>query len=438
MISFFCLLVALGIQPDRPESSVVVAPANIAALAARDWTDVTGTKRARATLIHVDGEKLWLRRADGRMAKATLASLSRPDQVYVSSKLMQLSRKVATQNSPSAVSSILGTVVDKAASLGELPGWLPQNQLPVVSTVTPAALIYVRISRGFLEDYVERSVNQRKPVTDLVLGTPIKGESITKGKTQLRLKPSSQGALGEIIFSGTVHARTTGRNGPAILHYASDTDFQSRKSIKMDGTGIHVSGATTHSPTDLRITGIASTLPGLRGRIVKRIASRRASSSHNQAERITADHTGARVGRDFDKRIEASMAKVEKVLLSKIPELSFDNDRGQANMRFRSTNDYVEMAMVRSDATAEERSLRPPAIEGTPDFAIRVHRTLITSALADPEVTETLAPAFGRLLNARIAESATAAIAADTTAADDSTKWSVGLDWLTLDFKEVD
>jgi hypothetical protein len=402
----------------------------------RTWTSASGLKTARATLLRVDGEKLWLRRQDGSTATAALSKLSRPDRDYVASVRTRLSPDDQTAKSPSPTADVVGSVVEKAASLAKLPTWLPQGQLPIPQPVTPAALIYARVSRRFLEDYVDRNLTQRKSVNDCILGTRIFGHSLTRGSTHLRLKPSQHRALGEIIFAGTVHADTVGYNGPAILHYSSDSTFESSKTVVMGPSGITVTDADSRAPTNLQITGIDSTLPRLRGRIVRRIAGRRASRSNGEAEAITADHTAARISRDFDARTNASVARVEQVLMSKIPALSFDRSRGEATMRFRSTKDYVEMALVRANATPEERNFRPPAIDDAPDFAVRVHRTLFGTALADPEFSQTLTPLFGRLLKARIAETAATAAGGKNAGGDDSTNWSINLDWLSFDYKE--
>src|SRR6478609_9715514 len=51
----------------------------------REWTDVSGTRHARAALLRVEGEKLWLKSADGRLATTTLGQLSSADRQYVAS-----------------------------------------------------------------------------------------------------------------------------------------------------------------------------------------------------------------------------------------------------------------------------------------------------------------------------------------------------------------
>ncbi len=81
------------------------------------------------------------------------------------------------------------------------------------------------ISRDFLEDYVDRAVHTREPLHDCILGTRIEGESQTDGKVHLLLHPMFGKLSGEIAFDGTVHTQTVGYNGPAILHFISNSTF---------------------------------------------------------------------------------------------------------------------------------------------------------------------------------------------------------------------
>jgi hypothetical protein len=250
------------------------------------------------------------------------------------------------------------------------------------------------------------------------------------------LIPNFGQLLGKIAFEGTVHARTRGYHGPVVLHQVSDSTFRASKLLGLDETGLRVAPAVTHAPTSLCTNCIATSLPRLRGRIARRIAWSRVSSSHDLAESITADHTAANVGEDFDKRINESVAKVQEIFRSKIPEFDTVGDSLRADMRFRSNTDSVEMAMVRQAATAEERKLRPPRVEGDPDVAVRVHRTLLTRAITDPQVRQSLAPLFGKLLKARMEQGKAAVLGKQTDGPDDA-KWSLDAEWLTMDFADV-
>jgi hypothetical protein len=408
---------------------------------AREWTDASGTRRARATLLRVEGDRLWLERPDGKLTTTTLQNLSQRDRQYVASRRQQPAAGAADSQSPTMTESVVEGVTETVETLQQLPQWVAGGQSGegsslVPGSATPAALVYLRVSRDFLEDYVERNVRRVKPVRDCILGARVTGESDTRGRTRLTLHPASGRLLGTISFDGTVHSRTTGRKGPVILSYVSDSTFHARKPISMDDLGVRVGPATATADTDLDLLGVSSTLPRLRGRIARRIGSRRAAQSHGRAQAITADHTAGDVRRDFDQRVTRSMAKVQAALGSKIPELETGRGPVPTDVRFRSSPQYVEVAILRENATAEERKLRPPMPTSDSDVAVRVHRSLLTTALQDPELLQNLSPLFEKLLQARALEEREAKTRGDAAAA--APKWLFDLEWLSLDFTDVE
>jgi hypothetical protein len=405
--------------------------------AARDWTNASGTKRVRAALLRVDGEKLWLRRSDGKLATTVVSQLSLADRQYVATRPIA----AATQSETSSITTSLATQVVKnigngVQSIAKLPEWTQPSQSEGQQRLVPAAIVYVRVSRDFLEDYVERQVNRTKPVHDYILGTRIVGESDTSGKTRLELLPNRGRLSGKISFDGTVHARTQGYNGPVVLHQISDSTFRATKTIALDGSGLNVAPTITMAPTRLTTTSIDSSLPRLRGRIATRIAWRRVGSSQGEAESITGQHTAAIISSDFDERTNESLAKLQEVFRSKIPELNSDQGPLTAEVRFRTNKDSVEMAMVRVDAVDAERKLRPPVVEGNPDVAVRVHRAMLTQAITDPQVRDDLAPLFAKLLKGRFDRKELVVAGDEAGRLAESTKWSVDLDWLALDFTD--
>src|SRR4029079_18080741 len=92
-------------------------------------------------------------------------------------------------------------------SIVELPRWTKGSQPDRQVRLVPAALMYVRVSREFLEDYVERAVRRRNPVSDYILVAQIADESDTRGKTSLELLPGNGRLLGKLTFEGTVHSQ---------------------------------------------------------------------------------------------------------------------------------------------------------------------------------------------------------------------------------------
>ncbi len=208
-----------------------------------------GVHGTRAALVRVDSQKLWFRSADGRVTSASLSGLSKADQQYVADHPLT-NNYTDTQDSDNPLSKAVGGL----PSLNQAKEWLTTKNSDAPQRVVPAALVYVRISRGFLEDYVDRTVHDRKPITDCILGTRIVGESNTNGQIRLLLRPAFGKLTGEIAFDGTVHSQSTGYNGPAIIHSISDASFCARKPISMGPAGLNVAPATASAlPTCRRL-----------------------------------------------------------------------------------------------------------------------------------------------------------------------------------------
>jgi uncharacterized protein (DUF2267 family) len=430
---FPCLIVwlAVGVSTtERPQESRA-AESQTFNREIREWTDATGTHHARASLLRFKGDKVWFKTADGRLTSTTLSRLSLDDQKYVAA---HVPRQDPGTNHTAKETVV--TALDRLPSLKQAADSLKMNNSDTPRRVVPAALVYVRLSRAFLEDYVDRTVHDRKPVSDCILGTRIVGDSDTTGKIHLLLRPTFGKLSGEIAFDGTVHSRTTGYNGPVIIHSVSDAMFRARKPISLDTSGLNVASATASAPTNLQTVGIESTLPRLRGRIATRIASRRNAALHMEAQDITSQHTAANIRHDFDKRIDQSVARIRQVFRLNVPGLDVDRDRGISVMRFRSTANYVEMAMVRQGASAEESSLRPPPVDGEPDLAIRVNRALFGATIGDSQLSQQFAPLLVKALEARIKAKAVASGKTAVASTDDGTKWSMDQLWLAMDFTD--
>jgi hypothetical protein len=268
-------------------------------------------------------------------------------------------------------------------------------------TTSPAPIVVrARLSKEYLADYVERSVDRTKEVRDVILGTRIVGESRTVGKTRLVLHDNDNHATGEVIFEGTVHAKTLGRNGPARLNYVSDSRFQARKRILIGDSGLHTKPATADAPTKLTLTGVRTTLPGLRGRIAQRIATRRAGQSRFAANAVASDHTAEDVRHDLDSKLNEAVVKVQNALKLRLESLRPDDIDNDLLVRSRSTSEFIEVAVCHPTATSEEVDAllaEPLIVEGDPHIAVRIHRSAAARLVSNSGGSSAVLPLVGHI-----------------------------------------
>jgi hypothetical protein len=285
--------------------------------------------------------------------------------------------------------STMGDMLTNGQKLG-VTGDQKPNQVP-------STAVWVRISRGFLADYVERNVDRRKPVRDYILGTTIAGESHTTGTTRFVLHSNEDQASGEVGFVGEVHAQTVGRNGPAILDYLADSTFRARKSITIGEAGLDTSPAEAIAPTRLKATDIHTNLPGLRDRITQRIAWRRVANTQSQADAIASDHTADDIRHGLDRRINESVASIQRMVQSQIANLKLNGEDQRMLIRSRSTPDFVELAVCQPGPRDNNWRMPSFSVEGNPDVAVRVHPLVLARVFRDPQLHGQITPMISQL-----------------------------------------
>jgi hypothetical protein len=299
-------------------------------------------------------------------------------------------------------------------------------------------LVWVRVSKDYLDNHVERDVARTKPVRDYILGTTISGQSRTVGKTKLVLLESENRARGEVRFEGTCTGQEIGRNGPATLQIISNSTFHARKPVAIGEAGLIAEPATAHARTRLTTTSIQTSLPRLRGRIAQRIAWRRVAQSRAQADAIASDHTAANVRRSLDERLNDTIASIQSQIRSQIALAKLEDERGRAPMvQSRSTSDAIEIALCKPGSADSSWRQFASNVDGDSEVTVYVHRTVVARILGDDKLRARYATLLGTNLGdaTLVAKRPNTAKSSNRLVASD---WSMRGPWLSIDLTTAD
>jgi hypothetical protein len=289
------------------------------------------------------------------------------------------------------------------------------------------------MSRDYLAGYVEREVNREKLARDNVLGITFVGESQTTGSSRLVLHPSEHTALAEVVFEGNIQSRTMGRKGPATLHYLAHSNVSAKKQIVIGERGLQTRPATARAPTLLTLVDVDTSLPRLRGRIATRIAWRRAEASRPRANAIVSDHREHDMRTTLDQRLNKRVAEIQAQVATQLAALKLSDKNETTMMRSRSTSQYVEVALYRSEADIRRSPIPRFEVLGNPDLAVRVHHSILARVVADAESRTHFAPLLARVLQSGLA-------LGDQVDGEVGSKILRGLgsEWLELDITDAD
>jgi len=210
---------------------------------------------------------------------------------------------------------------------------------------------------------VNREFQHTAPIQREILGTRSTGVAECHGFVTCELVEHSKGAQLCCRVSGTISSDTCGTNGPAIIRAHAHTDYTAYKLAIFDGHRFTTSPATVQLKTQIKVNAISSSLPGLRGRIVRRVATKRANESHEQAvsitENLTAHELRQKIDVDFDERIRVLNQKLERNSLV-LKQFGITGER----LILRSFPDCVEVGFLTKDQSGETTlGVRRPARE---------------------------------------------------------------------------
>ncbi len=404
------LVVTLEIGRAAPSLGAETKPVPDA-LTSRVWTDATGRFSTRATFVGGDRSCARLRKLNGVEIAIAMERLSDVDR-RIARELLK-----SHKDGPAGVagSPVLHTVAKAITSLAvKLPESITGTEIPAILDATtagarpflapasqdvPKNMIYVRLSRQFLEKTAARNVDRQTPVVDVVLGAQVCGTSHTVGRVDYQLQPNDRAGVAALRFTGSTAFDSVAYAGPVRVFTSGVTRFESTKPIWMDAAGMHSSPAVTTARTHSTITGVDSTLPGLRGRIATRIGSRKSAESLAQAESITADHTRIAIERDFNRETDQQLAGIWKSVSDQIATLPLDRTMGTAQLKVSSTRDAIEVVVLGA-ANAPEIGAAPSSLKEGAAVEAYVHAGLLTKFMAGAASLNNLPPAAAQIASA--------------------------------------
>jgi hypothetical protein len=184
-------------------------------------------------------------------------------------------------------------------------------------------------------------------------------------------------AVVDLLFTGNVAAQTTGDGGPVRVHSSSNTRFLAIKRLTLDERGIRTTPARVEARTAINIERVTTEAPRLRGRIVRRIASRRAAETKPAAEAESARKAEAQIAQHFDREVAKDLRSAQSNLSRLLAELSNGDGAFRGRLKFSTSGRHLQVAIHRDEGAPTRRA--PPSLADldSPDVAVHVHRSLV-------------------------------------------------------------
>jgi hypothetical protein len=178
----------------------------------------------------------------------------------------------------------------------------------------PPRRILVRLNSDLLVPLIERPIEEVQAVDEMILGVRMIGKAQVAGHPKLTLADDPKHAAFSVTITGTIHSRTTGRNGPVQIHSRSTTQFVATKRVAYQpGRGFVGGAAKIVAQTSSRPERIAPNQGGIVGRAIERRAWVRAAQSREQVNQIIQSKAEVKIRQSFDRLLEERLASFNQL-----------------------------------------------------------------------------------------------------------------------------
>jgi hypothetical protein len=175
------------------------------------------------------------------------------------------------------------------------------------------ANVRLALSAAMLERFVPQQQEELSPVHDRIVGTPVRGHSITTAQNKVKLEPDAGRWNMGLESDGTVDSQTVADGGQVKISSCGTTEFSARKSIIVDPNGVQLGSSTADTHNFSQLMGIRSSYDWIPV-VSDMVRSRAIDEYHRKQPQAQAEvecKVARRVEQQLDDRADTAVEKME-------------------------------------------------------------------------------------------------------------------------------
>ncbi|TWT88966.1 hypothetical protein Mal64_24570 [Pseudobythopirellula maris] len=237
----------------------------------------------------------------------------------------------------------------------------------------------LRFSESLLSRAVSRPVNRVAPVTDVILGTRIRGTGVTSGELSVdTLKADDHGRL-RFSLSGVTQSQTVGHNGPVTIRSLGNTNFTASKVVQLRDRSFRVGVADADATTRSTTQSVQKTGGGFGARLIEKIARQKVAEKKSLSDAIAGQHAEARIAAQFDDDLTEEIRSARRRYDDGLSKPMRRRRAEPSEVRHSSTDDALMLSIVQAGEGQLAAPGEAPADPAEGDFTARLHQTAINN-----------------------------------------------------------
>jgi len=174
------------------------------------------------------------------------------------------------------------------------------------------------------EALLDRMMPEREPehqwVRDRVMGTPVRGQSVTSAEVGVRLIPDPKRLRLALEIAGRVSAVTASTAGPATFWSDSWSNYVAEKEIELGTWGLRMQPAEVRVDNRVRLRSLSTTLDviPLIGTVAQEVAQSQHQKNQPKISREVEQKVAAQAKEQIDEEVGAALGDLDAKLKRRV------------------------------------------------------------------------------------------------------------------------
>lgn len=245
------------------------------------------------------------------------------------------------------------------------------------------ANIRIAISKDLLNRFLPAPTSQEEEVEDVVLGTPVFGQSETVTRLRFELLPSSRSWRFALEALGEVNSRTYSSRGPATFYAEAEAKFRAEKHVAVQPHRIVYQPACSVAENSTSLTGIETRLDPLPivGEVSRAIARRGYRRRIPAARSEVEDKIAWRAGTALDAQVAERLDKARQTLIRHFHHPMQTLALNPVALEMRTTeNEAIARVRLAGYHQLAAHSPRPTSPEGS-WLSLQIHESALNNCI---------------------------------------------------------
>jgi hypothetical protein len=244
--------------------------------------------------------------------------------------------------------------------------------------------LLLQVDEDLLGRTVNRVVDERAPINEMLLGARVCGTGHTTGLVLLDFQPAEDRAVIDLVLTATNHSQTRGTKGPVTVHTLGTATVDARKRVFINEKAVTSSPVDVNASVATKTQGI-SVNKKLGAKLIRKIASKKIAQMQPQARAISEQRARQRVRSQFEAQTAEPIRKAANDYQTKFRQRLLERGWFPEMLRINSDDDRIFVTARKSLPDQVAAFTAAPEVAPAAVLSARLHQSFFNN-LAEQEL----------------------------------------------------